>query len=70
MVEQTKVTTAAWPADAIRLDAYDHPAGAGTFYTRCGFLHVGQASTVACRCCTSNTSSLPRALTPGVDAGR
>ena len=27
----------AWPADAIRLDAYDHPAGAGRFYEKCGF---------------------------------
>jgi GNAT superfamily N-acetyltransferase len=27
----------AWPADAIRLDAYDVPAGAGPFYARCGF---------------------------------
>jgi GNAT superfamily N-acetyltransferase len=27
----------AWPADAIRLDAYDHAAGAGPFYEKCGF---------------------------------
>ena len=27
----------AWPADAIRLDAYDHAAGAGGFYVKCGF---------------------------------
>jgi len=26
-----------WPADAIRLDAYDAPAGAGDFYARCGY---------------------------------
>ncbi len=26
-----------WPADAIRLDAYDHAAGAGEFYRKCGF---------------------------------
>jgi GNAT superfamily N-acetyltransferase len=26
-----------WPADALRLDAYDHPAGAGPFYEKCGF---------------------------------
>jgi len=36
--------TAAWPADAVLLDAYDHPAGAGAFYTRCGFRHVGQTT--------------------------
>jgi GNAT superfamily N-acetyltransferase len=29
-------------ADAIRLDAYDGPAGAGEFYARCGFTEVGR----------------------------
>ena len=33
----------AWPADAVRLDAYDSPAGAGDFYARAGFDHVGNA---------------------------
>jgi len=33
-----------WPADAIRLDAYDGPAGAGTFYAKCGFREVGRAT--------------------------
>jgi GNAT superfamily N-acetyltransferase len=32
----------AWPADAIRLDAYDAPAGAGDFYLKCGFREVGR----------------------------
>jgi GNAT superfamily N-acetyltransferase len=27
----------AWPAEAIRLDAFDADAGAGPFYSRCGF---------------------------------
>lgn len=27
----------AWPADAIRLDAYDADAGAGSFYAQCGY---------------------------------
>jgi GNAT superfamily N-acetyltransferase len=31
-----------WPADAIRLDAYDANAGAGTFYGRCGFTERGR----------------------------
>ena len=31
----------AWPADAIRLDAYDHAAGAGPFYEKCGFVARG-----------------------------
>lgn len=30
----------AWPADALRLDAYDAAAGAGGFYARCGFREV------------------------------
>jgi GNAT superfamily N-acetyltransferase len=32
----------AWPAQAIRLDAYDADAGAGGFYLRCGFREVGR----------------------------
>jgi GNAT superfamily N-acetyltransferase len=34
----------AWPADAIRLDAYDAEAGAGTFYEKCEFREVGRVS--------------------------
>ncbi len=34
-----------WPADCIRLDAYDHPqAGAGGFYRNCGYREVGRAT--------------------------
>src|SRR5262245_33421616 len=33
---------AAWPADAIRLDAFDTVSGAGGFYARCGFREVGR----------------------------
>ena len=33
-----------WPADAIRLDAYDAKAGAGSFYARCGYTEVGRAT--------------------------
>jgi GNAT superfamily N-acetyltransferase len=32
----------AWPADAIRLDAYDALAGAGDFYAACGFANRGR----------------------------
>lgn len=32
----------AWPADAIRLDAYDAAAGAGPFYAKCGFQECGR----------------------------
>jgi GNAT superfamily N-acetyltransferase len=31
-----------WPADAIRLDAYDAEAGAGSFYAGCGFQERGR----------------------------
>jgi GNAT superfamily N-acetyltransferase len=31
-----------WPADAIRLDAYNARAGAGGFYARCGYTEVGR----------------------------
>ncbi len=39
------ITTAeAWPADAIRLDAYNSEAGAGTFYVKCGFSERGRVT--------------------------
>ncbi len=31
-----------WPADAIRLDAYDAEAGAGEFYRKCGYTEMGR----------------------------
>jgi hypothetical protein len=34
----------AWPSDALRLDAYDHAAGAGPFYATCGFREVGRVT--------------------------
>jgi GNAT superfamily N-acetyltransferase len=33
-----------WGGDAIRLDAYDSPAGAGAFYEKCGLREVGHAT--------------------------
>jgi GNAT superfamily N-acetyltransferase len=33
-----------WPADAIHLDAYDVPGGAGGFYVRCGYREVARVS--------------------------
>lgn len=36
-------TASAWPADAIRLDAWDAVAGAGGFYAKCGFTDRGRA---------------------------
>jgi GNAT superfamily N-acetyltransferase len=32
-----------WPADGIRLDAFDAKAGAGGFYARCGWTETGRA---------------------------
>jgi GNAT superfamily N-acetyltransferase len=33
-----------FPCEAIRLDAYDAPAGAGPFYSKCGFNEVGRVT--------------------------
>ena len=43
MVEAARAART-WPAHAIRLDAYDAPAGAGAFYARCGYTEVGRVS--------------------------
>jgi GNAT superfamily N-acetyltransferase len=41
-IEDGCAVAKAWPADAIRLDAYDATAGAGAFYERCGFTERGR----------------------------
>ena len=41
-LEDARATARAWPADAIRLDAYDTVAGAGAFYAKCGFAEKGR----------------------------
>jgi len=43
-LEEARRLAREWPADAIRLDAYDAPAGAGGFYARCGFREVGRVT--------------------------
>jgi GNAT superfamily N-acetyltransferase len=43
-VERMIAIAREWPADAIRLDAYDAEAGAGAFYARCGFTERGRTS--------------------------
>jgi GNAT superfamily N-acetyltransferase len=43
-LEEAKRLARAWPADAIRLDAFDASAGAGEFYSKCGFREVGRAT--------------------------
>lgn len=41
-LEDARAIAVAWPADAIRLDAYDAAAGAGPFYAKCGFQERGR----------------------------
>ena len=43
LAEATRIAKG-WPADAIRLDAYDTPAGAGEFYAKCGYREVGRVT--------------------------
>ena len=43
-IEEARRIAANWPANAIRLDAYDTAAGAGEFYRKCGFREVGRAT--------------------------
>jgi GNAT superfamily N-acetyltransferase len=40
LLEKAVEEARAWPADAIRLDAFDAAAGAGCFYARCGYREV------------------------------
>jgi GNAT superfamily N-acetyltransferase len=44
LVQEARAIGTAWPADAIRLDAYDGSAGAGPFYAKCGFREVGRVT--------------------------
>jgi GNAT superfamily N-acetyltransferase len=41
-IEEARRIAIAWPADAIRLDAFDADAGAGGFYGKCGFREAGR----------------------------
>ncbi|HET9983807.1 MAG TPA: GNAT family N-acetyltransferase [Longimicrobiales bacterium] len=41
-LEDARGAAAAWPADAIRLDAYDAEAGAWTYYAKCGYSERGR----------------------------
>jgi GNAT superfamily N-acetyltransferase len=42
MLERALEVARNWPADAVRLDAYDAPAGAGPFYEKCGWVERGR----------------------------
>ena len=42
LLQEAAKRTRAWPADAVRLDAFDAEAGAGAFYAKCGFRECGR----------------------------
>lgn len=42
LLDEARTMARAWPADALRLDAYEGSAGAGDFYAKCGFREVGR----------------------------
>jgi GNAT superfamily N-acetyltransferase len=42
LLQEAEAAASAWPADTIRLDAFDAPAGAGPFYAKCGFREVAR----------------------------
>jgi GNAT superfamily N-acetyltransferase len=44
LMDAAKDTVRAWPAQAMWLDAYEHSAGAGPFYLKCGFRAVGRTT--------------------------
>ena len=44
MLEEARDVALEWPAQSIRLDAYDAAAGAGDFYAKCGFREVGRVT--------------------------
>jgi GNAT superfamily N-acetyltransferase len=44
LVERAQAVARAWPSAALRLDAYDHAAGAGPLYAACGFREVGRVT--------------------------
>jgi GNAT superfamily N-acetyltransferase len=37
LLREAQAAAKSWPADALRLDAYDTPAGVGPFYAKCGW---------------------------------
>jgi GNAT superfamily N-acetyltransferase len=43
-LQEVKRIARAFPADAVRLDAFDAKAGAGDFYRRCGWSETGRVS--------------------------
>jgi GNAT superfamily N-acetyltransferase len=48
LLKETEAVARAWPADAIRLDAYDAEAGAGAFYSKSGFREAARVTYRGC----------------------
>jgi len=44
LMKEAESIAYAWPADVIRLDAFDAPAGAGSFHAKCGFREVARVT--------------------------
>ncbi len=44
LMKEAEAQARAWPADAIRLDAFDADAGAGAFYAKCGYREVARVT--------------------------
>ena len=44
LMKEAENIARAWPADGIRLDAFDAEAGAGGFYEKCGFREVARVA--------------------------
>jgi ribosomal protein S18 acetylase RimI-like enzyme len=44
LLQEAEAMARAWPADAIRLDAFDAEAGAGGFYLKTGFREVARVT--------------------------
>jgi GNAT superfamily N-acetyltransferase len=42
MLQEVRPFVTSWPAQAIRLDAYNSAAGAGDFYRKCGLVEMGR----------------------------
>jgi len=42
LLDEAERVAREWPAQALRLDAYDAPAGAGVFYAKCGYEEKGR----------------------------
>jgi GNAT superfamily N-acetyltransferase len=44
LMESAKSAARFWPAEALWLDTYEHEAGAGRFYEKCGFRRAGSGT--------------------------